>query len=99
MKFRILLVFYRNIYWLTGSASLFICFLFWQSGEMKWLGMFIWTKLITNALVLLFFHLFSRDKLYFFYNLGYSMLRLYMIVFAFDIFLWTILMTLTSLLL
>ena len=96
MKFKILLVFYRNIFWLTGSISLFICFLFLQSGDTKWLGMFIWTKVIINTLTFLFFHLFSKQKLYFFHNLGYTTLRLYVIVFGFDLFVWVILMVLTS---
>ena len=96
MKFQILLIFYRNICRLTISVSLFLCFLFWQAGDTKWLGMFIWTKVITNALALLFIHLFSRHKLYFYHNLGYTTTRLYLTALALDLVLWIALMILTS---
>jgi hypothetical protein len=96
MKFQILLAFYRNINLVTIGVSLFICFLFWQAGETKWLGMFLWTKLITNSLALLFFHLFSSNRLYFFHNLGYTTLRLYLVSFCVDLMVWTTLMTVTS---
>jgi len=96
MKFQILLVFYRNIYALSISVSLLLCYLFWQAGDTKWLGMFIWTKIITNALALLFIHLFNRHKLYFYHNHGYTTAWLYLTTQALDLVLWIALMILTS---
>jgi len=99
MRLQILFVFYKNFCWLTIGISLFTCFLFWQSGNLATIPVFLWTKSITNGLALLFIHLFSRDKLYFFFNLGYSTRRVYTFSFAFDLLLWLLFTTLTFFLL
>ncbi|PZR40315.1 MAG: hypothetical protein DI538_04530 [Azospira oryzae] len=95
MRWQILFVFYKRFYWMTIGVSLLTCFLFVQSGDPKAIVLFLWTKLITNGVALLFLHLFDRDKLYFFYNLGYSARRLSVLSFVFDLLLWSLLLSLT----
>src|SRR6218665_1052924 len=98
MRWSARIVFYKKIYWLTNSITLVTCITLWLYGNADFIMINLWSKIITNAIALLFFHLFSTKQLYFFYNLSHTALELYCFAFVFDLIIWTSLTLLTLLL-
>jgi hypothetical protein len=82
---RIALVCYRYIVVpatvITGIAS----FLLVQSGTSGFLAVVLWLKAITTGLLLVYVHLFRLGELYFFNNLGYSNLTIYLAMGAVEV--------------
>jgi len=52
--------------------------------------MVFWMKIITNLLIGFLFGTFRKESLYFYNNLGFSSLKMYLGVFFMDIFIWSI---------
>lgn len=53
---------------------------------------FTMVKILTNLLIGLLFHMFRRDSLYYYNNLGYSTISIYCSVMGFDLGLWILMM-------
>lgn len=92
---RIVLTFYRNFSWPVLGISLFGCWLIWIYGSWQYIVLVFWMKVITNTLLGLFTHIFSPDQFYFFNNLGYNKIRLYVFTFFLDMVIWFLLSWLT----
>lgn len=95
MPFSHLWLFYRNFILLTTAITFFQCVLMATATSWYFSITLFWTKLISSMLIGVLFHFFKHDHLYFFYNLGYSLRRLYTLVFSLDMLIWTLLITLT----
>lgn len=99
MYWRALNIFYSNFRVLTVGASLFTCVLYFLATEPLFAIPLFWSKLLSNALVILFFHIFQQDRLYLFYNLGVTRLFLYISCVALDLIIWLGLILITQLML
>ena len=92
---RVIFTFYLNFLWFAISISLFGCWLITIYGSWQYIVMIFWTKVITNAFLGFFIHIFSPSQFYFFKNLGYSKSKLYALTFTFDMVIWLLLSWLT----
>jgi hypothetical protein len=93
---RIVLTFYRNILIPSLVASLVGCYTLVAVGGTFVIPTLFMIKVATSILLGLYIHIFRSEQLYFFFNLGYSRVRLYVGTLIFDVALWILLITLTS---
>jgi hypothetical protein len=66
-----------------------------MNGDWNAIASSLWMKLFTNVILGLFIQIFSPEQLYFFHNLGYNKIRLYMFTFILDMVIWVLLSWLT----
>jgi len=83
-----LLTFYRTFYVVTASVSATSFLFLQQSNVLASIIILFWMKIITNLLIGFLFGTFKSESLYFYNNLGYSSLKMYLGVFFLDIFIW-----------
>jgi hypothetical protein len=89
--------FYRSFIIPETFLNLLSCYLIWQAGSGKIILYLFWMKVIANAFIGIFIHLFQAQQLYFFNNLGYSAKRLYIHTAALDFLIWICLSLITLL--
>jgi hypothetical protein len=87
---RVRLLFYQNFALATIVISIFGCYLILESGNGLFIIPVFLMKVITNGLIGLIFHFFKQNQLYFFQNLGVSVIDLYASAFCVDLGLWLI---------
>ena len=92
--FRVLLTFYRSFYIPTGGISLFFTFTLWQEPGYSYAIFLLWMKILTNLVIGFLFSSLKNEGYYFYNNLGYSAVQIYVGVMLLDIFIW-ILMAIT----
>lgn len=96
---QVILTFYRNFRLAAISVSIIGCvFLFLDSSPYFVIWLF-WQKVITNALLALNFYFFRPAQMYFFYNLGFSRVELWLWCLLLDFAIWLVLVLVTMLLL
>lgn len=96
MPLSVLFLFFRNFLWITTSITLFECYLLSSSENVSIIFTLLWTKLAANVLIGLLFSLLQPNRLYFFYNLGYSRVQLFGSALAFDLTVWSFLIIITT---
>jgi hypothetical protein len=97
MSLAVLFLFFRNFIWITTSITLFECYLFAISDDVQVIMMLFWTKLVSDLLIGLLFLLLQPRALFFFHNLGYTRVKLFGSALAFDLSMWALFISGTSL--
>ena len=93
---RIVFTFYRNILFPSLVVSLVSCYTLVAVGGTFVIPTLFIIKVTTSILLGLYIHIFRSEQLYFFFNLGYSRVRLYAGALILDLVLWILLITVTS---
>jgi hypothetical protein len=91
----VILTFYRNFVWLVIFITVLGCYLMFSAGSWTFIVVTFWMKIITNITLALFIHIFHPSQYYFFNNLGFGVLQLYVFTFILDMLIWFILSVLT----
>ena len=92
----VVFTFYRNFIWPATFITLISCYIVF-TGSAKDIMYLLWMKLISNIALGAYFEFFEADQFYFFNNLGYSILSLYVSAATLDFCIW-LLITLAILL-
>lgn len=92
----VVFTFYRNFIWPATFITLISCYIVF-TGSAKDIMYLLWMKLISNIALGAYFEFFEADQFYFFNNLGYSKLSLYVSAATLDFCIW-LLITLAILL-
>ncbi|HMJ67425.1 MAG TPA: hypothetical protein VK508_00940 [Cyclobacteriaceae bacterium] len=90
-----LLTFYQRFVWPLNLLNVMCCMVFTYVPPLAGIAYTFWMKVITMALIGIYFEIFHSQQLLFFYNLGYSKRTLYTAVAAFDFAIWAILSAIT----
>ena len=80
--------FYQNFIVLTTAINLISGFLIRQSNSASYIMAFGLVKIITNFLTGVLYHIFRRESLYYYNNLGQSTLSIYTSVMILDLIIW-----------
>lgn len=97
MRFSVLLTFYRSFAFPALIVTVISCGFRMAAPQPEYIIPLFFTKVMTNGLLGVLFYFFSSDKLYFYFNLGYTTTRLYTMVFLADFLIWLVLITFSSL--
>jgi hypothetical protein len=90
-----ILTFYRNFVWLVSFITLLGCYLMFSAGSWTFIVVVFWIKIVTNISLGLFIHIFHPNQYYFFNNLRFGVLQLYVFTFILDMLIWFMLSALT----
>lgn len=97
MPLNVLFLFFRNFLWITIAITLFECFLLSFYDDAQVVLVLFWTKLASDILIGLMFAFLQPEKMYFYYNLGFSRWHLYGGALCIDLLFWVFLITSTLL--
>ena len=86
----VILTFYRNFIWPTTLITLISSNILLY-GSAKDIVYLFWLKLISNICLGAYFEFFEAQQFYFFNNLGYSKITLYMSAAFVDLVAWSLL--------
>lgn len=86
----VILTFYRNFIWPASLITLISCNIIFY-GSSKDIVYLLWMKLISNICLGAYFELFEAQQFYFFNNLGYSKIILYISAAFVDFIVWILL--------
>jgi len=90
-----ILTFYKNFRIIAISISLLGCWAILKSHSPYSVVFIFWLKVFTNAALIGYTHFFRSQQFIFFFNLGYSMRKLYLQTLAIDFFIWLVLTIIT----
>jgi hypothetical protein len=92
---RVVLTFYKNFLWFTVGISLIGCYLIWLYGGWQFSVAVFWLKVVTNTLLGLYVNIFDPEQFFFYNNLGFSRLKLFVLTSVLDMMLWLCLSVVT----
>lgn len=93
---RVCLTFYRTVALPLITISLICAHQVWQAQNVYFIVPVFWLKIITSMIIGIFIILFRADQFIFFYNLGYSRVRLFTVSFLFDFMIWIFFMSIVA---
>ena len=93
---RVCLIFYRTVALPLVTISLVSAYQVWQAHSVYFIIPVFWVKILTTVIIGVFITVFRSEQFIFFYNLGYSRVKLYGFSFLFDFMIWSVLMCITA---
>ncbi len=89
---RVCFTFYRTLALPLVGISLICAHQVWQAQTGLFVFRVLWVKLLTSIVIASYIALFRSEQFVFYNNLGYSRLRLLLLVFGFDFAIWLVIM-------